>query len=46
MAFGDEKGNIFIKQFVIGESYINKYQDYLSKSKKENEEKLTIPKKK
>ena len=45
MAFGDEKGNIFIKQFVIGESYINKYQDYLSKPKKENEEKLTIPKK-
>ena len=42
--FGDEKGNIFIKNFIIGDSYINKYQDYLSKSKKESEEKL-IPNK-
>lgn len=38
--FGDEKGNIFIKQFTIGESYINKYKDFLIKQQKENENKL------
>jgi len=43
--FGDEKGNIFIKQFIIGESNINKYKDFISKQKKENEEKLNKPRK-
>ena len=38
--FGDEKGNIFIKQFTIGESYINKYKDFKSKQQKESENKL------
>ena len=41
--FGDEKGNIFIKQFIIGESNINKYKDFIAKQKKENEEKLNKP---
>ena len=43
--FGDEKGNIFIKQFIIGESYINKYKDFMEKQQKENEDKLNKPKK-
>ena len=38
--FGDEKGNIFIKQFTIGESFVNKYKDYISKLQKENENKI------
>ena len=38
--FGDEKGNIFIKQFTIGESYINKYKDFKSKQQRESENKL------
>jgi WD40 repeat protein len=38
--FGDDKGNIFMKQFIIGEDNINKYNEYLlSKTQKENEEK-------
>ena len=45
IAFGDEKGNIFIKNFIIGEDYVNKYNDYLSKLRKENEEKLSKPRK-
>ena len=40
--FGDEKGNIFIKQFTIGESFINKYKDYISK---QNENKIIRSKK-
>ena len=43
--FGDEKGNIFIKQFIIGESYINKYKDFIEKQQKENEDKLNKPRK-
>jgi WD40 repeat protein len=43
--FGDEKGNIFIKQFIIGESYINKYKDFMEKQQKENEDKLNKPRK-
>ena len=41
-AFGDEKGNIFIKQFTIGESFVNKYKDYISK---QNENKIIRSKK-
>jgi len=40
--FGDEKGNIFIKQFTIGESFVNKYKDYISK---QNENKIIRSKK-
>ena len=45
LVFGDEKGNIFIKNIVIGESYTNKYKDFLVKQKKENEEKVNKPRK-
>ena len=45
IAFGDEKGNIFIKHFIIGEFYVNKYKDYLSKIQKESEEKVVKPRK-
>ena len=38
--FGDNKGDIFMKQFIIGEENINKYKEYLNKIQKENEEKL------
>ena len=38
--FGDEKGNIFIKQFTIGEDFVNKYKDYILKLQKENENKI------
>ena len=40
--FGDDKGNIFMKQFIIGEENINKYNEHLSSKiqiQKDNEEK-------
>ena len=44
--FGDEKGNIFIKQFVIGEDFVNKYKDFITKQRKESEDKsLNKPRK-
>ena len=39
--FGDNKGDIFIKQFIIGEENIKKYNEYLARKQKENEEKLS-----
>ena len=40
--FGDDKGDIFMKQFIIGEENIKKYNEYieyLNKKQRENEEK-------
>lgn len=40
--FGDDKGDIFMKQFIIGEENIKKYNDhieYLNRKQKESEEK-------
>jgi WD40 repeat protein len=31
--FGDDKGNIFIKSFIIGEENVNKYHEYMNKQK-------------
>ena len=31
--FGDDKGDIFMKQIIIGEENINKYSEYISKQK-------------
>ena len=38
--FGDNKGDIFMKQFIIGEENIKKYYEYLARKQKESEEKL------
>ena len=38
--FGDNKGDIFIKDFIIGEEYVNKYNEYKNRLLKEQEEKL------
>lgn len=40
VAFGDNKGDIFIKGFIIGEDNINKYNEYMNKLLKEEEEKM------
>ena len=40
IVFGDEKGNIFIKYFIIGESYVKNYKEYIEKQKKENSERV------
>ena len=37
--FGDNKGDIFMKQFIIGEENIKKYNEYLARKQKESEEK-------
>ena len=39
--FGDDKGDIFMKQFIIGEENINKYTEYINKKQKEIEEKIS-----
>ena len=40
IVFGDDKGNIFIKQFIFGESYVNKYKDYIEKQKENENNKI------
>jgi WD40 repeat protein len=40
VVFGDNKGDIFIKGFIIGEDNINKYNEYMNKLLKEEEEKM------
>ena len=37
--FGDDKGDIIIKEFIVGEERINKYMDYKNKLLKEEQEK-------
>ena len=39
--FGDNKGDIFIKIFIIGQENINKYNEYMIKKQKEAEEKAS-----
>ena len=39
--FGDDKGNIFMKQFLIGEENINKNKEHFLKIRKESSEKIT-----
>ena len=41
LVFGDNKGDIFIKQFIIGKENINKYNEYIFKKRKECEEKYS-----
>ena len=40
IVFGDNKGEIFIKDFIIEEEYVNKYNEYKNKLLREQEEKL------
>ena len=40
IVFGDNKGDIFIKDFIIEEEYVNKYNEYKNKLLREQEEKL------